>query len=305
MTNKRAARGVDEPQAERSEPAEIADELTRSVGARVRALRSRRGLTRKNLAHHSDVSERYLARVEAGEANISLILLSRVAQALDVPLLSLLPHDPGDGIKSERLGNLLKILDEQEQEQAFHLIEKNFRKSGTNRTGVAFVGLRGAGKSTLGARLAQRFKVPFVKLDNVIAQMSGLDMGELISLTGQRVLRRYEREALEQTIADYRQVVVEAGGSLVSEPDTYQLLRSSYYTVWVRAQPEEHLERVLQQGDTRPIKGSHQPMTELKLILEERSKDYQLADFKLETSRRSIKDCLDELVDVTAPYLQS
>jgi len=302
---KRVTKDFDDLEADPAEPAEIAAELTRNVGSRVRAIRSRRGLTRKNLAHHSDVSERYLARVEVGEANISLILLSRVAQALDVPLLSLLPHEPGDGIKSERLGNLLKNLGEQEQEQAFHLIEKTFRKPGSSKTGIALVGLRGAGKSTIGTRIAQRFKVPFVKLDNVITQMSGLNMGELISLTGQRVLRRYEQEALEQTIADYRQVVVEAGGSLVSEPETYQLLRSSYYTVWVSASPEEHLERVLQQGDTRPIKGSHQPMTELKMILEERSKDYQLADFQLATSNRSVNACVDELARVTAPYLQS
>lgn len=296
---------IDDLKLDQNEPAEIADELTRSVGARVRALRSRRGLTRKNLAHHSDVSERYLARVEVGEANISLVLLSRVAQALDVPLLSLLHNEAGDSIKYEPLGNLLKNLEEHEQEKIFHLIEKSFRKAGSARTGVALVGLRGAGKSTLGARLAHRFKVPFVKLDNVITQMAGLDMGELISLTGQRVLRRYEREALEKTVSDYRQVVVEAGGSLVSEPDTYQLLRSSYYTVWVSALPEEHLDRVLKQGDTRPIKGSRQPMTELKLILEERSRDYELADFRLMTSQRSIDACVDELAQATATYLET
>ena len=184
---------------------DAAEVLTREVGARIRAVRSRRGLTRKNLAHHSDVSERYLARVETGEANISLVLLSQVARALDVPLLSLLPSEPGDGIQYAPLGNLIKSLTEAEQERVFRLIEKTFRKTAEERKGVALVGLRGAGKSTLGARLAQQFKVPFVRLDKMITEMSGLEMGELISLTGQRVFRRYEREALERTLADYQE----------------------------------------------------------------------------------------------------
>ena len=296
---------LDSLEVKLDDSAHLAEELTRNVGARVRALRSRRGLTRKNLAFHSDVSERYLARVESGEANISVVLLSQIARALDVPILSLLPQDPGGSVKYEPLEILLKALDEKEQQQIYQLIQQKFRNNDEERTGVALVGLRGAGKSTLGALLAHHYKVPFVRLDKVITQMSGLDMSELISLTGQRIFRRYEKEALEKTLSDYRQVVVEAGGSLVSEPETYHLLRSSYFTVWVRAKPEEHLERVSSQGDTRAIRGSRQPMTELKQILEERSRDYQLADYELVTSDRSVQSCSEELVNVSAPYFRS
>ncbi len=270
----------------------------------MRTTRSRRGLTRKNLAYHSDVSERYLARLEAGEANISLVLLARIAQALDVSLLSLLPVESRDSIKYEPLGKLISSLEEREQERAYHVLHREFSSEDAKRTGIALVGLRGAGKTTLGERLAQRFKVPFVRLDEVIHQMSGLDMGELISLTGQKVFRRYELEALQKTLSDYRQVVVETGGSLVSETDTYSLLRSRFFTVWIRALPEEHMERVSGQGDLRPMAGSRQPMNDLKLILDERSEDYRLADYELMTSKRSIEDCLDELSRIANPYLQ-
>lgn len=288
------------------EPDSATDELTRGVGVLVRTTRSRRGLTRKNLAFHSDVSERYLARVESGEANISVVLLSRIAAALDVPILSLLPGDcMPTGIRHAGLYKLLQGLDQRQLEQSYRLLEQRFSGDGSARVGIALVGLRGAGKSTLGALLAQRFKVPFVRLDEVISEMSGLELGELISLVGQRDYRRYELEALKQTLGDYRQVVVEAGGSLVSERETYDLLRASYYTIWLRASPEEHLERVRGQGDVRPMKSSRQPMEDLKAILSERSEDYRLADYHLTTSGRTVEECLEELAGVAQPYLKT
>jgi len=295
---------VSELTPDRPQEEEITHKLTRDVGKRVRAARSRRGLTRKYLAHHSNVSERYLARVEGGDANISLVLLSRIALALDISLLSLLPSDARECIKYEPLAKLINTLDDVGQKRAFELLNAEFSEIKPPRTGVALIGLRGAGKSTLGALLAQKYKVPFVRLDHEISRMAGLDMGELISLTGQQVYRRYEREALRKTLNDYRRVVVETGGSLVSEPDTYDLLRENYFTVWIRALPEDHLDRVRSQGDTRPMDGSRQPMKELHSILDERSQDYQLADHELMTSKRDIADCIDELTRVTKSYLE-
>jgi len=280
------------------------NQLTTEVAQRVRAMRSRRGLTRKNLAHHSNVSERYLAQVESGEANVTLALMARIAKALGVPLESLLPIDNNCSIQHEPLGRLIDSMDVDTQEKAYRILAESFGQlNNEKRTGVALIGLRGAGKSTLGDQLARHHEVPFVHLDEVISRLAGLKMGELISLTGQSVFRRYEWDALQKTLHDYRYVVVEAGGSLVSEAETYQLLRQRFFTVWVRALPEDHMNRVTEQGDLRPMDGNLQPMQDLKRILAERSPDYGLADYELMTSGRSIDDCMKELIGVSAPYL--
>ncbi|GJL81820.1 MAG: shikimate kinase [marine bacterium B5-7] len=289
--------------ANENETDDYAVALMRSVGVQVRTARSRRGLTRKNLAYHSSVSERYLARVESGEANISVVLLSQIARALDVPMLSLLPGEVQEATNYAPLDKLLGTLSETEKEHAFKILRKEFNAARPERIGVALVGLRGAGKSTIGMRLANQFKVPFVRLDEVITDISGLELGELISLVGQKEYRRYEYEALKSTLEDYRQIVIESGGSLVSEEETYNLLRSNYFTVWIQASPEEHLERVRGQGDIRPMKSSKRPLEDLKLILEDRSADYRLADYHLTTSKRSVDECVAELADVVAPYL--
>ncbi len=283
-----------------------ADKLTQEVAQRVRAMRARRGLTRKNLAHHSAISERYLAQVEGGAANVSLILLARIADALGVSIESLLPNQNNCSVKHEQLGQLIDSMDTETQHKAYQLLSQTFTDQDANakRKGVALIGLRGAGKSTLGEHLARHHATPFVRLDEMISGLAGLEMGELISLTGQSVFRRYELEALQKTRNDYQHVVVEAGGSLVSEAETYKLLRRYFFTVWVRALPEDHMNRVTAQGDLRPLDGHSQPMHDLKRILKERSSDYALADYELMTSGRSIDACLKDLVEVTAAYFQ-
>ncbi len=282
-----------------------AGKLMAAVAQQVRATRSRRGLTRKNLAHHSGISERYLAQVENGEANVSLALLVRIAEALGVSIESLLPTENNCSILHERLAKLVESLDAESQEKAYQVLTEALGEfAGEKRTGIALIGLRGAGKSTLGEHLARHHKIPFVRLDEVISKLAGLEMGELISLTGQSVFRRYEVEALQKTLHDYRFVVIEAGGSLVSEAETYKLLRENFFTVWIRALPEDHMSRVTAQGDMRPMDGHLQPMQDLKQILSERAADYALADYELMTSGRSIDSCLTDLVKISAPYLQ-
>ncbi|TVO70965.1 helix-turn-helix transcriptional regulator [Sedimenticola selenatireducens] len=280
------------------------EQLTEEVGSRVRSVRSRRGLTRKNLAFHSDVSERYLAQLERGTANVSLALLSRIAKALGVRIGSLLPEQEESCIKYPPLGELVDTFSLETQEKAYQLLRGAFSQGQGAYRGVALIGLRGGGKSTLGELLAKHYQVPFIRMQNVISQLAGMDMGELISLTGQANYRRLELQALQQTITDYRHVVIETGGSLISESETYRVLREHFFTVWVRALPEDHMNRVIEQGDMRPMAGNQQAMDDLKLILTERETDYRLADYQIMTSGQTIDQSLNTLIKQCGPYLQ-
>jgi len=280
-------------------------QLSQEVGHQVRSIRSRRGLTRKNLAYHSDVSERYLAQLERGTANVSLSLLWRIARALGVRIGSLLPEQEETCIRYPPLGELIEGFSAEVQEHAFKLLRKEFSRHRGASQGVALIGLRGGGKTTLGQRLSKHFQVPFVRLNSVTAKLAGMEMDELISLTGQSVYRRLELQALQQTMADYHHVIVETGGSLISEAETYSLLREHFFTVWIRALPEDHMQRVIQQGDLRPMAGNQQAMDDLKLILEERDGKYRLADLELMTSGKTIEQSLAQLISPCSRYLQA
>ncbi len=280
------------------------EQLGQEVGRRVRAIRSRRGLTRKDLARHSGVSERYLAQLELGTANISLGLLSRVTIALGEPLGSLLPPEERACIKFAPLGDLISTFSEDVQQNAYRMLLETFTGKATSCKGVALIGLRGGGKSTLGAGLAEQFGIRFLRLHSLIEDLAGMDVGELISLTGQTVYRRLEREALQQVITARGQVVLETGGSLIAEAETYRLLRESFYTVWIQAEPEDHMVRVIAQGDTRPMAGNRQANQDLKLILEERESYYRLADFQIMTSGHTVEQSLEQLALASRPHLR-
>ncbi|HEB95523.1 MAG TPA: helix-turn-helix domain-containing protein [Sedimenticola thiotaurini] len=281
------------------------DDLAREVGRNVRSIRSRRGLTRKNLAHHSEVSERYLAQLEQGTANISLALLWRIAQALGVRIGALLPAQEKACIKYPPLGELIETFPLEIQRQAHQLLSSTFAKERAPCKGVALIGLRGGGKSTLGRRLARHFGLPFVSLHERITELAGMEMDELFSLTGQGSYRRLELEALRQTMERHPQVVLETGGSLVSEAETYRILRDNFFTVWIRALPEDHMARVIGQGDMRPMADSPRAMEDLKLILKEREPDYRLADYQLMTSGHSEEESFGELLRACASCLQT
>ncbi|HEX5512791.1 MAG TPA: helix-turn-helix transcriptional regulator, partial [Gammaproteobacteria bacterium] len=263
------------------------DQHLQELSERIRALRAGRGMTRKNLSRHSGISERYLAQLESGGANPSVALLWQIAQALDVGFHDLVGERAKTPLANGRLWDLLQTLTPADQQLAYDILAPRFGYNRGTRHGIALIGLRGAGKTTLGQHLASLYQVPFIRLSSVIEAISGMDLGELLSLGGQKAYRRTERQALEQVIREHPLAVVEAGGSLVSELSTFNLLRSAYFTIWVRARPEDHMNRVIRQGDTRPMEGNHEAMDDLRRILTEREPHYSSADYQIDTTGRS------------------
>src|SRR5580765_4402576 len=230
------------------------------LGERVRAWRNARGMTRKQLAEASGVSERYLAQLEAGRGNISVLLLRRVARAMRVPVGELVRED-----------------------------------TAPRTARVALLGLRGAGKSTLGAKLAQALDLPFIELDREVEKQAGAKLGEVFALYGQDAFRRFERRALERVLSQHERAVIAAGGSLVTDPVTYQLLREHCRCVWLKASPEEHMSRVIAQGDMRPFKGRAAALAEIERLLHDREKLYARAAATVLTSGKSVKHSFELL----------
>ena len=269
-----------------------------ALGERVRNLRAQRGMTRKILARDSGVSERYLALLEAGEGNVSVVLLKRIAQALNVPAIELLREELPNDASAERneLDKLARRLSPAQLRRAAELLQREFDVDVKARSGrIALVGLRGAGKSSIGALLAKRLKAPFVELDREVEREANTSLNEIFLLYGQAGYRRYERAALDRILAKHERVVIATGGSIVSEPETYDLLLASCTTVWLKAAPEEHMARVVAQGDTRPMKGNREAMDDLRRILNTRAALYGRADCTIDTSGRAIEQSLDEL----------
>lgn len=271
------------------------DQLIDEMGLRVRGLRARRGMTRKSLSAHSGVSERYLANLESGSANVTLSVLAKIADAFDIELQQLISDSTNEYIHPD-LCNLICGLSAHDQARALDILSIAFAKTVEHKVGVALLGLRGAGKTTLGALLADRLGLQFVRLTQLIETLAEMSVGEIFDLGGQKQFRRVEQQALQQVISRNEPVILEVGGSLVSQTETYNLLLDRFHTVWIQASPEEHLARVLSQGDTRPVAGARQALDDLQLILDERQRDYGRAEFQLNTSGRLIDDCVDELV---------
>jgi XRE family aerobic/anaerobic benzoate catabolism transcriptional regulator len=274
-----------------------------ALGERVRALRARRGMTRKSLAAHSGISERYIAQLESGEANASVALLWRVAEAFGISFAELLRAPENAEAVLPELKRFLRTLDRARQGEALALLRARFSGRATGAFGMALIGLRGAGKSTLGVRLAERLGVPFVRLGELIEELGGMPVGELFSLRGQSCYRRLERQALELAMERHPRAVVEAGGSLVSERETYDRLLEAYRVVWIRAAPDDHFRRVLRQGDLRPLQESREAMEDMRRILAEREPLYATAHRQLMTSGRTVEACVAELAAFAGPGL--
>jgi len=267
------------------------------VGHRVRELRARRGMTRKILARDSRVSERYLAQLESGEGNISILLLRQVARALDTPLESLVFVGAEPPVELVRTTEFLRSLRAEELSRARELLLQEF--GGVNPDArdsrIALIGLRGAGKSTLGAMLAEKREVPFIELDRLIEQEAGVPLGVIFDLYGQSGFRRLERRCLDEVIEANSKFVLATGGSLVSEPGTFDRLLTTCFTVWLRATPEDHMQRVIAQGDKRPMADNREAMSDLERILAGREKLYSQADVTVETSGFSLAENLTRL----------
>jgi XRE family transcriptional regulator, aerobic/anaerobic benzoate catabolism transcriptional regulator len=268
------------------------------LGERVRLMRARRGVTRKVLAREARISERHLANLETGNGNASVLLLRQLAQALNCSMAELVGQD---GIASPELvliRQLLRGRDETTLQRARLAIADllGTRHPDPSRTGrIALIGLRGAGKSSLGRMLAGDLGLTFVELNRVIERLAGCDVQEIHALYGSPAYRRYEQRALEEVIATSPKAVIATGGGLVSEPATFGLLLNHCYVVWLRASPEEHMQRVVAQGDTRPMAGNREAMDDLKRILAGREASYAKADLSFDTSAKTLADAYLEL----------
>ncbi|HUG21473.1 helix-turn-helix transcriptional regulator [Piscinibacter sp.] len=269
------------------------DPFLAALGERTRALRARRGLTRKGLARAADVSERHVANVEMGVGNASIQFLRQLAQALNCTLAELVGDETASSPEWLMIREILRGRSEPELAQARGALAAMFGAPASQtarRQRVALIGLRGAGKSTLGRMLADSWAAPFVELNRQIEAMAGCSLAEIHSLYGPQAYRRYEKRALEETIQRFPRAVIATPGGIVSEPAAYNLLLAHCYTVWVRATPEEHMSRVLAQGDTRPMNGSSEAMEDLKRILDSRAPFYTKADETFDTSAKTMDE---------------
>jgi XRE family aerobic/anaerobic benzoate catabolism transcriptional regulator len=262
-----------------------------TFGKRVRVLRERRGMTRKLLAREADVSERYLGQLESGDGNVSIILLRRIASALNVTLGEVLTPEREDAAAQRLIRRFLERLPAHRLEDViFRLRRELGHEEAVLRERIALIGLRGAGKTTLGGRLALDLQVPFIELDQEIEQETGLPLSELFTLYGQSGYRRVERRCLERVLKEHERVIIAVGGGVVSEEETFTLLLAQCHTVWLKATPEEHMARVLAQGDLRPMAGNTEAREDLKRILAAREPFYRKADSSVDTSGRTLEE---------------
>lgn len=281
---------------------QIDDALLPRLGDRVRETRARRGMTRKILARDSGVSERYLAQLESGQGNASVLVLSQIAQALNLPVADLLRDKNDQSVELTLIQQLLKRLPAAKLAKVRAQLVRDYGSAyGARENRIALIGLRGAGKSTLGAALAKHLGVPFVELDHEVEAEAGTSLHEIFLLHGQAGYRRYERRALERTLEKNDRCVIATGGSIVSEPGTYDLLLSACLAVWLRAAPEEHMARVAAQGDYRPMAGNREAMDDLRRILAGREALYAQADVTIDTAGRTVEQSLSGLVRAVQP----
>jgi XRE family aerobic/anaerobic benzoate catabolism transcriptional regulator len=277
------------------------------LGQRVRTMRALRGMSRKVLAKVSGISERYIAQLESGKGNVSIVLLRRVSNAMGAHLEDLIPaSEPApdwpvirDLVRKATLSQIAQAKDilSGQGNGASALRRMSF-------SGIALIGLRGAGKSTLGKMLAKKIGWSFVELNKEIEAQNGLSVAEIIALYGQEGFRRMEQSALGQLLARKELMVLATGGGIVSEPLTFDLILSSFYTIWLKAEPEEHMARVRGQGDLRPMADDRSAMAELRTILLSREPLYARASAVVDTAGLSVDNAAARLIDAVAPVLK-
>lgn len=289
------------PSRAKPAPSRHADAYLHRLGERVRKLRHQRGITRKALAQHARVSERYLAQLEAGLGNCSIVLLRRIARAIGLPVTQLVQEGEEPALDLVLMSQFLERLPAPALAEARELLLKHFSEpSDDRRRRIALIGLRGGGKSTLGRMLAERLDVPFIELDREIERRSGANLSEIFDMFGQETFRRAEREALDDVLHRHQHFVVATSGSIVTEPSTLELLLASCFTIWIRAEPEDHMKRVIAQGDMRPMANNVRAMEDLVSILKSREPLYAKAEAVLSTTGKTPEQNLAELMRVIA-----
>jgi XRE family aerobic/anaerobic benzoate catabolism transcriptional regulator len=272
-----------------------------NLGRAVREARERQGMARKALCHAAGISERYLAQLEAGDGNASILLLRSVAGALRMPLTELL-GERDSSVERRLVRRFLEGLPEHRLEDVlFRLMREFGHEDAARKRRIALLGLRGAGKTTLGGALARELGCRFVELDREIEREAGIGLPEVFLLYGQAGYRRIERRCLDRLLDAAEPMVVTVGGGIVSEPETYNALLLSCYTVWIRATPDEHMARVVEQGDLRPMQGNAEAMADLKRILAAREPLYRKADAMLDTSGETPQSSLARLRQLVHP----
>lgn len=267
------------------------------VGDRVRRARAGRGMTRRILAQASGVSERYLADLERGAGNASLLVLKQIADAMGTNVAALVA-DTSRSPDVELIMHRLERLPQAVAADARRILDRHLSEAEKRqRARIALIGLRGAGKSTLGALLAQRLGAPFIELDREIERSAGVELADLLSLHGQGHFRSLERRTLEAVVANHPRAVIATGGGLVTEAATYDVLLSSCFVVWLKASPEQHMGRVVAQGDLRPMADNPQAMDDLRAILDSRTVLYSRADAEVDTTGLAPADAVSAIME--------
>jgi len=275
-----------------------------ALGERVRDARARRGMTRRILARDSGVSERYLALLESGQGNVSVLLLQRIASALSLSLTEFWHQGAEQQVELTLISQFLQRLPAQKLPLVRAQLSREYGTAHAERIKrIALIGLRGAGKSTLGGRLAKELQIPFIELDREVERDAGTSLSEIFLLYGQAGYRRYERRCLEHVIRTNQRAVIATGGSIVSEPGTFDLLLSTCLSVWLKAEPEEHMARVVAQGDTRPMTGNLEAMEDLHRILRGRNALYGRADVTVNTAHNTVEQSLQQLRGAVATQI--
>ncbi len=277
-----------------------------AIGSEVRRNRAKRGMTRRQLAQASQTSERYLAQIESGVGNPSVSVLRAIAQALDLPCAALLPEA---GARTAALGAILDLLAQVPEGELPALakdIETRLARPGSadRARRIALVGLRGAGKSTLGRMLAQHLGWPFIELDRLVEEDYGASIPDLIEMAGTATFRRHERSALDRIITAHDAAIITTAGGIVANPETYALLLRRSHTIWIKARPEDHMSRVMAQGDFRPMAQNRAAMADLVAILEARRADYSRAEADIDTSGEAIEQSFAKLLRAVMALLE-
>ena len=268
-----------------------------NIGLIVKKYRSKRGITRQVLANKSGISLRYLAQLESGKANPTISIIANIAHALNLSLSDIFfnSKNTNNNLMDQRFNSF----NSHQKDKVYELINDIYKenKLNKNKNKIALIGLRGAGKSTLGNMLHNEYAYPLFEATNEIEKLGGMNINEIIELGGQGMYRRFEYDVVKSLSNNHKKIVLLTGGSIVSEHKTYSYLLNNYFTIWIKASPEEHMQRVLNQGDSRPMASNPRAMDDLNNILNERISLYSKADLIVDTENTTVKKAYNNLKD--------